>query len=239
MKFVETIKDSGDRQIEFSGPFCLRLSSAVKRKPDVLAGVVGLLAASSKTAIFRGIRAVVISPIDCFKALVMLLRPKDKCLYVVPFGYNCDAAAAVTIIIFSLGIVAAGHHLVPRRIKAMVILPVFGYVLKASAAATANSAPKVIAWNHLGISTVAADKPSEIPSLVRSPELNNREPVKSFASQIIEKGMIWFSVAVRHVDLLVRSISLRAVREVTFLGGSFFIRQTEMFFKGGDFKWQE
>ena len=86
---------------------------------DVAGGIVGLLFPGRPVAIFRAVRAVIIS---AFKGVFVrrVAQIGQERVKVVPSWANLDASAAVAVIMGGFRVVAAGLHLAPNTVNSRI-----------------------------------------------------------------------------------------------------------------------
>lgn len=232
MKFVDSIEDGCHGNVEFPGPLGLRLGFAVESEPDVFSGVIGLLSTASPSAVIRRIRPVVVYSLDGLAA-VSETSPKSEGGNIVPLIDHVYASGAVVLVGGILGIMAAGYHLSPDIVNAVLVVAVLCDTFKSQAAATSNASVfetrplDYVAFTAAALSGVAVNAPHEVARLVPSHEVGNFKSIELLARQVFEKWVSWFSVGLSHFGTSIADL-IRAVSEVRFVDGLFFYTRMEI-----------
>jgi hypothetical protein len=157
--------------------------------------------------------------------------PGDKGFYVVPFRRYVDAASPVPAVTDVFGVVATGVHLNPDPIGTTLVEAVFSDVLEPHAAAALDAATdqRGSLDNLLGIASpegrIAVDKPAEVfASLAAASKVAHYKAAEYLARQVFEKWVSGFNVGLSHLASILGNL-VRAIGEVTFISGPFFIAQ--------------
>ena len=192
--------------------------------------IVRLFLGRSPSAIFRGIRTVIVSPVKRVvgRGRLAHIFPKAHKRSTPSTAY-INTPSTVPRKVFVRFVVAALDHALPGLVKARPRQPVSGKPANACFPGKTPTAFRIPDFQAspadtpcYAASTVASTMPIGNRVLVHASITDNGQSTKVLPRKIFKTPVGWFRIGISHICLLTGGV-VRAIRGVMFLGGSPFL----------------